>query len=209
MDPSIVSVNNFTYSEPKTNQSGGQTIYINNIDKKPILIRVPRCKIPFGISKYNDRCSIQFSIGDNEDQQTFKNMLNQLDLKNVQQAANNSNKWFGKSVTSDIIQNLYNPSLKQNNEKYPPIFRARFPTNDRGFFEGDIYDQYKNIVNQDSIQPGCEASAIVQITGIYFVSKEFGVSWKIKQLKVFPNNRLVGYSFLEDSDDDKSDAEPN
>jgi len=53
--------------------------------------------------------------------------------------------------------------------------------------------------------------AIVELVGLYFVAKEFGMSWKVVQLKVFPSERLKGYSFLCDSDEesDQSDAEPN
>ena len=208
--PSEVQVSQFTFSQPRQNSSGGQTIFINSPDRKPILVRVPKCKIPFGISKYNDRCSIQFSLGDNDEQMCFKKFLNDLDLRNVQEAVNSSTKWFqGKSLKADVVQNLYNPSMKHNNEKYPPMFRARFPTNERGNFIGTIYDSQNNVVSQDIIQSGCEASAIVQLTGIYFVAKEFGVSWKVVQLKVAPKTQLCGYSFLEESDDEKSDAEPN
>ena len=58
-----------------------------------------------------------------------------------------------------------------------------------------------------TFRQGCSVEAIVELTGVYFVAKEFGLSWKIIQLKVFPNNKLQGYSFVSDSDDD-SDAEP-
>lgn len=100
--------------------------------------------------------------------------------------------------------------MKHKNEKYPPEFRAKFPTNDLGQFVGEIYDQNKYLTTQDAITRGCEVEAIVQLTGIYFVAKEFGVSWKVIQVKVYPNvPKIIEYAFMEDSDDDKSDAEPN
>lgn len=212
---SQVDFNRLEYSKPKTNQSGGQTIFINNANapahEQRLVIALPRCHIPFGISDYNGRKSIQFSLkGDSEKMQQFKQFLTELDLKNVQKGTNESSKWFKKQLTPEVVQSLYNPSMKQPNDMYPPIFRARLPTHpDTGKFMGDIFDANKRIVSQDSITPGCEVEAIVELVGIYFVSKEFGVSWKVVQLKVYPNERLRGYSFLCDSDDDASDAEPN
>ena len=102
-------------------------------------------------------------------------------------------------------------SVSQNkNEKYDPVFRARFPTNEKGDFDGNIYDMQRNEISKTAITNGCFIEAIVELTGIYFIANDFGVSWKLLQLKVKPNNTIRGYAFLEDdSDNDQSDAEPN
>jgi hypothetical protein len=212
MNPSDIDVSALTYSAPKSNYSGGQTIFINNVDRRPMKIILPRCRLPFGISDYNGHRSLSFSLRASDPKlQPFIQFLNELDLRNVQTAVNNSHSWFNKKqITQSVIQELYNPSMKHKNEKYPPEFRAKFPTNEFGKFIGEIYDQSKYLTTQEAITKGCEVEAVVQLTGIYFVAKEFGVSWKVIQIKVYPNvPKLVEYSFLEDSDDDKSDAEPN
>jgi hypothetical protein len=210
--PSDININSLTYSQPRTNTSGGQTIFVNQDNvRKPISIVLPKSYLPFGISDYNGRYSLQFSLkGDEPGMCAFKDFLNKLDLNNVQKAVNNSTKWFqGKTLTKNVVQELYNPSMKQNNDKYPPMFRAKFPVNDSGFFTGDIYDKNKNIITQGAIVPGCELEVVVQLVGLYFVSKEFGVSWKVIQIKVHPNTQLIrGYAFIED-EEEMSDAEPN
>ena len=33
-------------------------------------------------------------------------------------------------------------------------------------------------------------------------AKEFGISWKIVQIKVMPQNRLSGFAFIDESNDD-------
>lgn len=212
---SDVDVSSFVYSTPRVNTSGGQTIFINLPDQyaKKVVLALPRCKLPFGVSDYQGRKSLQFSLrSDGGKIDEFRDFLNRLDLQNVQKAVNNNVSWFKKPLTAESIQELYNPSLKQPNDKYPPMFRARFPTNpDTGAFLGDVYDKNRNLVHERMITNGCEVEAIVELVGLYFVAKEFGLSWKVVQLKVFPNERLKGYSFLCDSDEesDQSDAEPN
>jgi hypothetical protein len=208
-----LDVSSFQYMRPRTNASGGQTIYINTpkTSSKRIVISVPKCTLPFGVSEYNGRKSLQFSLrGDMDKMVHFKKFLAELDLRNVQTAVNESATWFKKKISPDIVQTLYNPCMKQTDDRYPPMFRARFPTHpDTGRFMGDIFDVNKKLVNESCITPGCQVEAIVEMVGIYFVAKEFGVSWKVVQLKVYPSERLRGYSFLCDSDDDASDAEPN
>ena len=211
---SDVNVNSFVYSTPRVNTSGGQTIFINLPDhySKKIVIALPRLTLPFGLSDYGGRKSLQFSLKSDSKVDEFRDFLSTLDLQNVQRAVNNTTSWFKKSLSAEAVQELYNPSLKQPNEKYPPMFRARFPTHpDTGAFVGDVYDKNRNLVHERVITNGCEVEAIVELVGLYFVAKEFGMSWKVVQLKVFPNERLRGYSFLCDSDDesDQSDAEPN
>lgn len=210
--PSSIEINQLRYSQPRNNTSGGQTIFVNqNMIFKPITIVLPKSYLPFGISNYNGRYSLQFSLkGDDPGMCAFKEFLNKLDLNNVQQAVNKSKTWFqGKTLSKNVVQELYNPSMKQNNDKYPPIFRAKFPVNESGVFMGDIYDTNKNIITQEAIVSGCELEVVVQLVGLYFVSKEFGVSWKVIQIKVHPNTRLIrGYAFIED-EEEMSDAEPN
>lgn len=208
-----IDVNSLQYMRPRTNASGGQTIYINTpkTASKRLVISLPKCTLPFGVSDYNGRKSLQFSLkGDSDKMQAFKQFLCDLDLRNVQTAVNESATWFKKKINCDVVQTLYNPCMKQNDDRYPPMFRARLPTHpDTGRFVGDIFDINKNVVTEACITPGCQVEAIVEMVGIYFVAKEFGVSWKVIQLKVYPNERLTGYAFICDSDDDKSDAEPN
>lgn len=211
---SDVNVNSFVYSTPRVNTSGGQTIFINLPDhySKKIVIALPRLTLPFGVSDYSGRKSLQFSLKSEPKAEEFRDFLSALDLQNVQKAVNNNTNWFKKALPAEAVQELYNPSLKQPNDKYPPMFRARFPTHpDTGAFMGDVYDKNRNLVHERVITNGCEVEAIVELVGLYFVAKEFGMSWKVVQLKVFPNERLKGYSFLCDSDDesDQSDAEPN
>ena len=211
--PSSIDISKLTYSHPRTNTSGGQTIFVNDPDtpRKPITVVLPKCYLPFGVSEYSGRHSLQFSLkGDDPSMVAFKEFLNKMDLNNVAQAVNHSSGWFqGKTLKQDVIHELYNPSMKQNNDKYPPIFRAKFPVNDSGKFMGDIYDTNRNIISQNTIVPGCEVEAVVQLVGLYFVAKEFGVSWKVIQVKVHPNKQTIkGYAFIDD-EDELSDAEPN
>ena len=156
----------------------------------------------------NNRSSITFNVP--SDLAEFQQFLSNLDLKVMSTAANSSLSWFKKVLSMDKIAKMYNPCLKNKNEKYDPVFRARFPTNEKGDFEGNIYDMHRNEISKTAITNGCFIEAIVELTGIYFIANDFGVSWKLLQLKVKPNNTIRGYAFLEDdSDNDQSDAEPN
>lgn len=197
------------YSDPKQNNIGNQTVFINDLERNKIRLCTPKCYLPFGLSNFNDRYSIQFSLNKdvNRNISLFIAFLEKFDQQNIDKAVSNSKSWFKKSLNKETINELYTKTLKQSNKKYPPLFSARVPFKD-GKCDIEIYDTNKNLISIDEIKPGCHVEAIVELTGVYFVSKGFGLSWKIVQLKVHPSNRISGYSFEDDSDDD-SDAEPS
>ena len=77
-----VDFNKLEYSPPKTNISGGQTIFIkdNTSPNKRLVLALPVCYLPFGVSDYNGRKSLQFSLkGDSDKMQKFKHFLMQFD----------------------------------------------------------------------------------------------------------------------------------
>lgn len=197
-------------SEPWVNKSGGQTVFVTDLNDKKIVFTTPLCKAPFGISCMNNRYSISLNVPQNDEKtKDFSDFLSQLDLHILSTAKNCSQSWFKKDLSQSKITSMYNPNLKNKNENYPPVFRARFPTDPNGNFMGNIYDFNRNMINQSNITNGSMIEAIVELSGIYFIANDFGVSWKILQIKVNPNVPVKGYAFMDDSDSELSEAEPN
>ena len=49
-----LDVSKFTYSEPKVNAMGGQSVYITaNSDGDKIIVQTPKCGIPFGLNAFD------------------------------------------------------------------------------------------------------------------------------------------------------------
>ena len=197
--PENVILNNLVYSAPKSNNNGGQFVFVNDMARNKIRINTPKCFLPFGVSEFNGNYSIPFSLNsdDIDGINSFKKFLKSFDEYNCKIAEQNSQQWFKKTYNLDTITELYNPTLKQSNKDYPPIFKAKLPFKN-GNLECSIYDNERNLITLGNVKKGCYVEAIIECNGIYFVSKEFGVSWKIVQLKVYPTEEIKGYSFLDD-----------
>lgn len=206
--PAEINIDSLVYSQPKVNSMGGQTVFVNDTNRNKIRINTPKCYLPFGVSEYSGAKSLQMSLnGDSEQMNQFKKFLNDFDTRNIHVATENSNTWFKKSLNGDTVSELYNKTLKNPNPNYPPMFKAKLPFKD-GNFVGEVYDTSKKLIDFSNITKGCYVEAIVELTGVYFVAKEFGLSWKVIQLRVHQSERLNGYAFADDSDSDCSDAEP-
>ena len=84
---------------------------------------------------------------------------------------------------------------------YAPTMKLKLP-----FFDdkhtATVYDNNKNEVTVDSITKGCQITLIAQLSSMWFVGKQFGVTWQGMQAKVFPNSALPKYAFADDEDDE-------
>ena len=95
-----------------------------------------------------------------------------------------------------VVSELYKPQLKKYGD-YPPTLKVKFPMKN-GSFVGEIYNEKNETISMNEIKKGSEVQAIIENNGVYFVAKDFGVSWKVIQLKVFPSEKLTGYSFIDE-----------
>ena len=58
------------------------------------------------------------------------------------------------------------------------------------------------------IAKGAKVQMILEASSIWFVGKtQFGITWVLKQARVQQPEKLLGYSFRDDSDDDEDDDE--
>ena len=197
--PEDVNLSNLIFSEPKLNASGGRTIYIKNGVRR-IYMMTPKSQMPFGIQEYISDCK-RYSIHTLLQQTDFKLFLQKLDSFIINRATDNSELWFGKQIDLQTVKGLYNPCLKDS------LFRTRLPTKN-GHFEGSVYDEHGNLISIDNLEESCYVELLLECSGLYFIAKEFGVSWKVVQIRAYPNDVLDDNAFLSDDSFD-SDAEPN
>lgn len=205
-DINKIKVEDLEYHEPLNGKMGGQYIKITHKNEK-IIFQTPKCYLPFGMNKYEGSYGNTYSIdlslsSTSQNMLDFKNFINKLDENNVQKACKNTNKWFTKTLDEDAIKQIYKHQLKES-ENYPPLMKVKIPNNTVGPLV-TIFDIDKNIIEIDKIPRQCDVTAVLELTGLYFKAKEFGVSWKVIQLMIFPRLNLNEYAFIDDdeSDDD-------
>lgn len=191
-----IVIDELDFSKPKQNSMGGQHIFVNipNTiqEESKIRLQTPLCKVPFGINEYKNKYNLDLQLTD----ENMKEFLTTFDSKIIKTATQNSFSWFKKSMHESIVKELFKSQMKQNG-KYPPLFRVKIPMKNNEF-DGKVFNNKQEEISIHNIEKGCKVQAIIENTGIYFVSKDFGVTWKVIQLKVFPNEKLTGYAFVED-----------
>jgi hypothetical protein len=209
------STNDFKYSAPKMNASGGKSIGIlNSGSNKALYIETP-AMMQWGIKDWegNEKfnMSLQFynpEFEENEDQKRFLENMIAFENKLKADAVSNSKEWFGKpKMTSDMVEVLFSSKIKYPKDRNtgepngkPPTMDARVP-----FYEGtwrsEVYDtdghcmfpcDDADVTPQSLIAKGSKVVTILQCGGIWFANGKFGVTWKLYQTVAKPYQSLKG-----------------
>lgn len=219
LDPTKLS-----FSPMKTSKNGRKSVYLY-YNKKRLYLQLPKLRAPFGVSSYpnTDKQHLDLSLSEleNKDLDIVKKVierLTEMDKSIVQSASKNSKDWFGSVHTEEELTGFYNNSVRQSNnkeKKYPPTFRQKFVKRD-GDHKVTIFDSGKEEVDLrendivDVIGKGMQVKSLVQVVGLWFMGDDrFGVDFRAYQMKVWPpQQRIQGYAFLDDSDDESDSDGP-
>ncbi len=230
LKPSDLDINKIDFSDPQILSNGAKTIFINYLHddkKKKIILQLPKLYCPSGLIGFDQgeymKYSVEFSFLGMEKYQKIKSsydLLESIDNKIINYGIENCQKWFfKKNMNLQLIKSYYVSQIKyskdQDNEindlKYSPNIKLKIPFKDDHFMI-DIFDCnkkriYKNLSN--ILVKGSKCQSLIELTGIWFAGNKFGCSWKVLQLKIYPNYHLNGYSFVDDSDNDDQDDTNN
>ena len=169
---SDIKVNEITFREPFVNATGAQTVLMK-YNRNKMIFQIPESSIPNGITTTNNKHFLDLKIDDKE----TINYLNEIDKYVKFQAETLSKEWFKKVLASETVEEIYKPTVKYENS-----WRINFPMRGNEFV-GEIYDSMNNLIKTDVLHKRDRVELIVQLTGIYFISQSFGLSWKVLQVR--------------------------
>jgi len=120
------------------------------------------------------------------------------------------------SVLRATIEDKYNRVLRHSkdkdtnkpNFKYPSTMQVKVPIKNN-MMDVESYDANENEIdiNTTSLK-GANASCIISLSGLWMGGGNFGLTWKLVQIRVSLKSVIQGYRFIKDnSDDELSDTE--
>lgn len=211
----LAKLSDVSFSELKR-QKSGYVSWVNVKDKgrmKRIYVKTPKMFAPFGATNYNagdasqkNKFSVALSfkgIDENEELQKLKELLQKLDQTVVDNTYKNK-EWrkqiSKKTVSRDVIETNYAPVYREGNDdgekKYPGLFNLKASVQ---WKDGEpsvatkVYDTNKKELAVDFENYGevipklTDLKCIFQVASVWFINKKFGLTLKLVQAKVFPN----------------------
>lgn len=218
--PKKFDVSEISLADVQKNKMGGNIVYLKYKDSKKLTVQTPLMSAPFGISTYVDektntkKYSIDVSFkGADEDPKVelFQTKMQDFDDYLIDQGAKNSKAWFGKVQKKEVVEALYRPLVKPSKdpEKYAPTMKVKIQTDKEDSFQVEAYNyNTKEKFDFKNLMKGAKVQMILELSSVWFVGKtQFGVSWRLVQVRVQQPEKLQGYSFRDDSDDEEDDVD--
>jgi len=177
---------------------------------EPVKFQIPRMYMPFGVSgfappygpvKYNIDFSMKgWNVTDNYVNK-FYDFLVDVENRIISHVETLSAEIFGSKMSRDEVMALFNSNIKVS-AGYDPKFRVKV-TDKTQFF--DIGNAEINQTLEEGLYKKYSGAALIQIGNIYFFNKRFGITWTIEQIKVYEPQRLHGFNFSEEPENDEDD----
>jgi hypothetical protein len=175
----------------------------------------PKCRLPFGIAEpfdKNDKTGLK-DLHLSIETQGLEMFFKKLDENNIRVAHANSPKWFKKQLTIEQVRDMYKSTIRYDTkaeEKKRQAFKPTIKTkvavdsNDKTRQSVQIIeyvgkhptDPTKKIFKHfrgswKSIEKHTQTIAIVEISSLWFMPKEFGMSLRTVSLILYPVNKNV------------------
>jgi len=202
------------YMMPKVNDRGGKSINVISTQTNRSLHISSPLLMTWGISDYVDEKTGEsdgkFSMSlvfPNEDYKTetttnFLDKLKSFENQILDDAVKYSDAWFGEDLSREVVKHNFFPFLKYSKDKLTkkvdptksPSIRARVP-NYNGKWGVEIYDTTSNLLfpcdndmmtPMDFVPKKSQVAAVLQCGGLWFGGKGWGVTWKLNQCVVKP-----------------------
>lgn len=206
------------YIQPKINKSGGKSITLLNPETNRSLHITTPCMMTWGISDFVDektgesdgkyQISLNFPNSEyaNAETDLFLKKLTEFQNQIVEDAVKNSELWFGKKTSKEILEYSFFPFIKYQKDKTtknidmtkPPSIRAKVPVYD-GKWAVEIYDTRSNLIFPsenpdltpiDFVPKLSQVACLLQCGGIWLGGKGWGVTWKLTQAVVKPRETV-------------------
>jgi hypothetical protein len=214
---------NISFSDVKTNQNGGKSVYIN-LNNSQFVIQTPVMTIPFGLNVYDKgdypKYSVEISFRDMEENYKIKGFyenMEKLEEMILDYAVKNSMAILGKKkVNREVMEAMYTSILRKSRDKETGELDGKYPTTMKlklPFWDGkesytmESFSSEKQVLEipqEEAFTKNAKIQAIIKCGGIWVVNGKFGCTWSVYKVRVEENKSISNYSFV---DDDGSDSD--
>ena len=176
-------------------------IPIMGADQKPLTFQMPRMYLPFGLSGFvppsgPTKWNLDFVMkGWNEPGgyvNRYYEWVREVENKVISHIHDNSQVIFGAHLTREEVESMFSSNLKDGQNGYDPKLRVKADTWPDGNLKFKVFDENQVDVTEPAEKDLFKQNsgiALVELNGIWFFQRKFGITWRTTQLQIFkPRN---------------------
>ena len=219
--PANFAVESVTFGKHKPNTNGGYNIEIGVGDtNNESVIQTPKMRAPFGVSTdktnpFKKSLDVSFQGSDtNASIKSFRDMIEKVDTLTIDYALKNSETFFKKKLTRDVISEYYYSGIKiSKKEQYSDTFKFKLlflkPNPEKNLPNGKFITSFwtpkGEEQNENFLDKGDSVTALLKPQMLWVANRSFGVTWVCTQLMVYKQQKVSGFAFkkTEEASDDE------
>ena len=221
------------YAKTKVNNAGGKSVGILNAATNTALNLQTPLMLTWGVNENTDKktgevqsytMALQFPSDEYKTPSISKFFaaMQAFEAKIKRDAITNSKEWFGKAMSAEVINAIFNPVLSYSKNPQTgepdhsknPTLRIKLPFYDGEWKGIEIYDTETTVLfpntngksPKDIIVKGSDAALIITCGGLWFAGGSFGVTWRLAQAVLKPKPSLSGKCHIVLDDDEQRRA---
>lgn len=107
-----------------------------------------------------------------------------LDGVVLEHAKTHSEEWFGKNLDDSVVIKMFQPTIVEDRGEMRALM-----------LDTDVFDIYRNLCEPSVVHDGCQCVVMMEVVGVYFSKRKFGLRWNVKQILANPTKHVKGYAF--------------
>ncbi len=202
-----IELDQINYSKPEKLGSSyfGSLSYGSNL--RPLYIQTPKLKCKTNISEIKNKKNPYLDLEIPQGSFDMYDLFLNLDDKNIKTTVSNSNEWFKKDLSLEVIDDMYKRITKPFKKDNNPILRFKLPVI-KNEIQCGVYNQQKVFIDLDEVKENMDVVLILHIRGLKILKQYFYCDCYISQIKVFQENEFSKYNIISEYsmiDDEKND----
>jgi hypothetical protein len=185
----------------------GRKISLSTEEGKPVKFQMPRMYMPFGIGGFtpavgNTKWSIDFSLKGYDEEgnyvKLFYETILKIEDKIIAAVAKQSEAIFGKKMDIEYLKSIFNSNLKHSPDREPK-FRVKVDVSGDNTLKTGVFNSERQHLKdelKDKLYARNSGVGMVEMSSVYFLNKQFGITWKLHQLIVHEPQQLKGFQFV-------------
>jgi len=207
MEPNLVThydIDGLKISPPVKN--GKYFISKVKSGKKPVLAQFPKMSIVKGVLESQQNFELEWSSTDGGYTKDVFEWCQKLNDFAIDEISTNSEGWFGKSLTRDVVEDMYKNFIRvPKNSKSGYWMRVTPSTNDDGI-DCSFLNLKGQEISKEVFKKGNIAVPILKLKYLFFTKDTCQFLWELRAAQVFRYKKpSLGYLF--NNDDINEDAE--
>lgn len=174
------------FGEPTSMARGGSMINVFDPEGRKLTFQTPKLRAPFGLDRTYEKPYLSMSCGDVPD---FEKTLRDLESTVIDAVIDKYEAWFGKTEDPEVVRGLFVSTLRDDPMgRYPATWKVSIPMYG-GKCQTDVFESVDGKVRSaslDVIERGSNVVVLVEMAGLWFVDRKFGIRWKPIQILATP-----------------------